>query len=63
MKPELIYLFAGYTVIWALIFGYTVAIANRQRRLHAELELLRGTVGLAPGAARVAPEAKAGVGD
>ncbi len=41
MREQLIYLFAGYTVIWAAICLYTLQMGGRQRRLEAELELLK----------------------
>jgi len=35
------YLFAAFTVIWALIFGYVLALFNRQRRLQREIDSLK----------------------
>jgi CcmD family protein len=35
------YLFAAYTVIWVLLFGYMVALGKRQNKLAEELELLK----------------------
>ena len=35
------YLFAAYTVIWAVIFGYVFVLYLRQRKLSREIELLR----------------------
>lgn len=35
------YLFAAYTVIWILIFGYTASIGRRQSKLAFELEQLK----------------------
>lgn len=45
MKEELIYLFAGYAIIWSAIFVYTVTLGSRQKRLEAEIDLLRQAVG------------------
>lgn len=41
MKSQLIYLFAGFTVAWAVLFGYTFYLHKLQRRLEAELAVLR----------------------
>ncbi len=38
------YLFSAYTVTWILIFGYTVTIGRRQKRLAAELEHLQRAI-------------------
>ena len=38
---EMGYLFAAYTVVWALIFGYVVSLSGRQKRLNQELETLK----------------------
>jgi len=35
------YLFAAYTVIWVIIFGYTLMLGNRQKNLEQEVFLLR----------------------
>lgn len=45
MKEELIYLFAGYTIIWTAIFIYTLTLGNRQKRLEAEIDLLKQAAG------------------
>jgi CcmD family protein len=38
---NLSYLFAAYTIIWAVIFGYLYLIQRKQRRLDREIELLK----------------------
>ncbi len=45
MKEELIYLFAGYMVIWTAIFVYTLTLGGRQKRLEAEIDLLKQAAG------------------
>jgi CcmD family protein len=35
------YLFAAYTVIWAIIFGYMHLMWRRQRRLYREIKSLK----------------------
>ena len=35
------YLFAAYTVIWAVAFGYVFYLFSRQRRLRQEIDSLR----------------------
>lgn len=35
------YLFAAYTIIWAVLFGYLFVINNRQRQLQRELDSFR----------------------
>ena len=35
------YLFAAYTVIWVVIFGYVISMFTRQRKLQRELDLLK----------------------
>jgi len=35
------YLFAAFTVIWALVFGYVLFLFNRQRRLRWEVDSLK----------------------
>lgn len=39
------YLFAAYAVIWAVIFGYTVMIGNRQKKLENEVIYLKTLLG------------------
>ena len=36
------YLFAAYSVIWAVVFGYVLYLYLRQRKLSRESESLRG---------------------
>ncbi|MGE5589280.1 MAG: CcmD family protein [Bacillota bacterium] len=38
------FLFAGYAVIWAALTGYIWYLANRQRRLEAEIRRLERAV-------------------
>ncbi len=38
------YLFAAYTVIWVVVFGYTLSIGARQRKLAQDLELIKSAV-------------------
>ncbi len=38
------FLFAGYAVIWAALFGYIWLLARRQRSLEAELKRLERAV-------------------
>ncbi len=35
------YLFAAFTIIWALVFGYVLLLSNRQRRLRREIDSLK----------------------
>jgi CcmD family protein len=35
------YLFAAFSVIWALVFGYVFYLLNRQRGLRREINLLK----------------------
>ena len=35
------YLFAAFTIIWALVFGYVLVLFNRQRRLRREINSLK----------------------
>jgi len=35
------YLFAAFTIIWALVFGYVLLLFNRQRRLRREIDSLK----------------------
>jgi len=37
------YLFATFTIIWALVFGYVLLLSNRQRRLRREIDSLKET--------------------
>ncbi len=40
-NKNLNFLFAGYTVVWLLLLGYMVSLARRQKRLDAEIEMLK----------------------
>jgi CcmD family protein len=35
------YLFAAYTVIWAVVFGYVLLMYRKQRRLKRQIDRLR----------------------
>jgi len=35
------YLFAAYTIIWALVFGYVLLLYRGQRKLRREIESLK----------------------
>jgi CcmD family protein len=35
------YLFAAFTIIWALVFGYVLVLFNRQRRMRREIDSLK----------------------
>ena len=35
------YLFAAFTIIWAVVFGYVLLLLNRQRRLRREIDSLK----------------------
>ncbi len=35
------FLFAAFTIIWALVFVYVVILFTRQRKLRQEIELLK----------------------
>ncbi|HBV85340.1 CcmD family protein [Desulfosporosinus sp. BICA1-9] len=37
----LFYLFLAYSIIWVLIFGYSLRLGKRQDKLQKELELLK----------------------
>lgn len=38
---NLSYLFAAYTIVWAVIFGYVFFIHQKHRRLEREIDLLK----------------------
>lgn len=38
------YLFAAYGLIWALTFGYTLILGNRQKKIAKEVEMLQEAV-------------------
>jgi CcmD family protein len=35
------YLFAAYTIIWAVVFGYVVLMQRRQRALQKQIDIMR----------------------
>lgn len=35
------YLFAAFTIIWALVFGYVLLLINRQKKLRKEIDSLK----------------------
>lgn len=35
------YLFAAYTVVWLLIFGYMWSVSKRQKNVENELKMLK----------------------
>jgi CcmD family protein len=35
------FLFAAYTVIWAIVFGYVLFMQRKQRRLQRQIDLLQ----------------------
>lgn len=35
------FLFAAYTIIWAILFGYVALLHQRQGRLKREIEVLK----------------------
>ncbi|MFB0559046.1 MAG: CcmD family protein [Dehalococcoidales bacterium] len=38
------YLFAAFTIIWALVFGYVFSLSRRQRQLRREIDSLKETL-------------------
>ncbi len=38
------YLFAAFTVIWALVFGYVFVLFSRQKKLKREIESLKQAI-------------------
>jgi CcmD family protein len=38
---DLAYLFAAYTIIWAVVFSYIFCMQRKQRRLQREIDLLQ----------------------
>ena len=38
------YLFAAFTIVWAVVFGYVLLLLNRQRRLQREIDSLKEAV-------------------
>ncbi len=35
------YLFAAFTIVWALLFGYLFSLVSRQRKLRREIDSLK----------------------
>jgi CcmD family protein len=35
------YLFAAYSVVWVLLFGYVLGISSKQKKIETEIETLR----------------------
>ncbi len=35
------YLFAAFTIVWAVVFGYVLLLFNRQRSLRREINSLK----------------------
>ena len=40
------YIFAAYTIIWAVLLGYVLVMTARQKKLRRETEALRETLKL-----------------
>ena len=38
------FVFAAYTVIWAVVFGYLLILFNRQKRIRREIDTLKATL-------------------
>jgi len=38
------YLFAAYTIIWAVVFGYIFFMQRKQKKLQRQIDLLRKSV-------------------
>lgn len=41
---NLTFLFAAYTVIWAVVFGYAAYLHRKQRKLQRDIDLLQDTI-------------------
>jgi len=41
---KLFYLFLAYSIIWVLIFGYSLRLGKRHAKLRKELELLKEVI-------------------
>lgn len=35
------FLFAAYSIVWAVLFGYVLSLLNRQRKLDKEINSLK----------------------
>lgn len=42
---DLAYLFAAYTLIWAVVFGYVLMMQRKQSRLQRQIDLLKKSSG------------------
>lgn len=42
------YLFAAYTIIWAVVFGYVFFLYYKQRKLRQQMDLLKDSAGKQP---------------
>ncbi len=42
---NLSYLFAAFTIVWAVLFGYVFSLSRRQRQLRREIDSLKGRPG------------------
>jgi len=38
------YVWAAYTAVWLFIFGYTLILGSRQKKIEREIALLRETI-------------------
>jgi len=38
------YLFAAYSIIWAVVFGYVLFMQRKQRRLQRQIDMLQESV-------------------
>ena len=38
------YIFASFTIVWVVVFGYVLSLFNRQRRLRREIDLLKEVI-------------------
>ncbi len=43
------YLFAAYSIIWAVLFGYVAVLIRRQVKLRRDIELLKKSMQEKPG--------------
>ncbi len=37
------YLFAAFTIIWAVVFGYVLSLLSKQKRMRRDIESLKET--------------------
>lgn len=38
------YIFAAYTIIWVVLFGFVLAMINRQARVRREIDRLKESI-------------------